>query len=63
MHLDDFDFDLPEALIAQFPLPSREASRLMILDRGKGEISSRSFTDIEEFLNPGDVLVMKSGPV
>ena len=63
MHLDDFDFDLPEALIAQFPLPSREASRLMILDRGKGEISSRSFTDIEEFLNPGDVLVINNTKV
>jgi len=63
MHLDDFDFDLPEALIAQFPLPAREASRLMILNRGRGEISTRSFTDIEECLQSGDVLVVNNTKV
>ncbi len=55
---DDFDFDLPEELIAQVPLKDRSASKLMILDSEKKTIQDGTFTDILEHLQPGDALVM-----
>lgn len=55
---EDFDFDLPEELIAQTPLADRSASRLLVLDRKSGAISDKHFADIVDELNPGDALVM-----
>ncbi|MBM3347558.1 MAG: tRNA preQ1(34) S-adenosylmethionine ribosyltransferase-isomerase QueA, partial [Betaproteobacteria bacterium] len=54
--LSDFDFDLPEALIAQFPAPQRTGSRLMHVS-GRG-IAHRQFDDLPELLAAGDVLVL-----
>ena len=55
---EDFDFDLPEELIAQTPLADRSASRLLVLDRKTGAISDKHFAAILDELNPGDALVM-----
>jgi len=63
MLLDDFDFYLPEELIAQHPLEKRDASRLLVLDKHTGEIKERSFTEIVDFLVPGDVLVVNNTKV
>jgi S-adenosylmethionine:tRNA ribosyltransferase-isomerase len=53
--LSDFDFNLPQELIAQLPLPERSASRLLHVDGGR--LADRAFTDIVELLTPGDLLV------
>ncbi|MFC3039282.1 tRNA preQ1(34) S-adenosylmethionine ribosyltransferase-isomerase QueA [Virgibacillus xinjiangensis] len=58
MNIEDFDFDLPEELIAQTPLKDRTASRLLVLNRDNGEIQHRRFPDIKQFLKPGDCLVL-----
>jgi S-adenosylmethionine:tRNA ribosyltransferase-isomerase len=58
MHLDDFDYELPEGLIAQFPASQRDASRLMCLDRHTGAINVAQFTDIPGYFEEGDVLVV-----
>jgi len=58
LKLSDFDYDLPESLIAQEPSPVRDRSRLMVLDRRSGTIEHRTFIDIERCLNAGDVLVV-----
>jgi len=58
MRRQDFDFYLPEDLIAQTPLKNREDSRLLVLDRKNGEIEHRKFTDIVDYLNPDDCLVL-----
>ncbi|MBC2001656.1 tRNA preQ1(34) S-adenosylmethionine ribosyltransferase-isomerase QueA [Listeria marthii] len=58
MKVEDFDFDLPEELIAQTPLLDRTSSRLMVLDKESGEIKDQHFTDIISYLNEGDALVL-----
>lgn len=58
MLLEDFDYFLPEERIAQVPLEQRDMSRLMVLDRKNKTIAHRSFRDVLEYLNPGDVLVI-----
>ena len=58
MEVADFDFDLPEALIAQEPSPVRGGSRLLRLSRETGEIVHSSFSKLPEFLEAGDVLVL-----
>ncbi|MBC1367447.1 tRNA preQ1(34) S-adenosylmethionine ribosyltransferase-isomerase QueA [Listeria innocua] len=58
MKVEDFDFDLPEELIAQTPLLDRTSSRLMVLDKESGEIKDQHFTDIISYLNKGDALVL-----
>ncbi len=58
MNISDFDYDLPEELIAQEPVEPRDASRLMVLNRQTQEIEHRLFRDIYDYLNPGDVLVL-----
>lgn len=63
MLVKDFDYDLPEELIAQDPLLERDHSRLMVMDRVTGEISHRIFTDILDELNPGDCLVINDTKV
>jgi S-adenosylmethionine:tRNA ribosyltransferase-isomerase len=54
----DFDYFLPEELIAQRPAPRRDAARLMVLDRGTGRVSHGIFTELPDLLGAGDLLVM-----
>lgn len=58
MNVDLYDFELPESLIAQTPLPDRSASRLLMLDKATGEMEHRHFTDILDALQSGDTLVL-----
>lgn len=58
MNVSDFDFELPERLIAQTPLANRTASRLLVLHREDGRTEHRTFTDLAEYLGPGDTLVL-----
>jgi len=58
MRLDDFDYELPQALIAQYPPAQRGASRLLHLDGRTGELSDRQFRDIVELVAPPDVVVL-----
>lgn len=58
MDLKDFSYELPEELIAQHPLPDRQSSRLMVLNREQKTVTHRHFYDILDYLNPGDCLVM-----
>lgn len=60
MRTEDFDFILPEELIAQHPLEQRDHSRLLVLDKHTGSIAHRRFDNILEYLQPGDVLVVNS---
>jgi S-adenosylmethionine:tRNA ribosyltransferase-isomerase len=53
-----FDYELPSELIAQTPIEPRDASRLMIIRRDSGEIEHRVFREVEEYLRPGDLLVL-----
>ena len=63
MKTDDFDYFLPEELIAQTPLKQRDHSRLLILDRKTGEINHERFDNIINYLNSGDVLVINNTKV
>ena len=63
LHTKDFDFDLPQELIAQTPIEPRDASRLMVLDKKTGAVEHRHFYDIVEYLNPGDCLVLNNSRV
>lgn len=60
MNTADFDFHLPEELIAQTPLEKRDASRLLVVDRTSGELSDQHFDAIIDQLQPGDALVMNN---
>ncbi|SDH61863.1 tRNA preQ1(34) S-adenosylmethionine ribosyltransferase-isomerase QueA [Pseudomonas panipatensis] len=60
MRVADFHFDLPEALIARHPLAERRASRLLVLDGPSGTLSHRQFTDLLEYLEPGDLMVFNN---
>jgi S-adenosylmethionine:tRNA ribosyltransferase-isomerase len=61
--LTDYDYNLPEALIAQQPVPQRERSRLLCLDRRSGAMDHRRFTDMVNLFEPGDVLVLNDTKV
>ena len=63
MKISDFDFDLPEELIAQHPVEKRDTSRLLVLDRATGKIEDKHFYDIIDYLNPGDILVRNNSKV
>ena len=63
MKTSDFNYDLPEELIAQTPLQQRDRSRLLVLDKETGAVSHRHFYDILEYLQPGDCLVMNDSRV
>lgn len=63
MNIEDFDYDLPQELIAQTPLKDRSASRLMVLDRKTGKVEHKVFKDIIDYLNPGDSLVLNDTKV
>ncbi len=58
MRLDDFDYELPQELIAQFPASERGGSRLLHLDGKTGALTDRQFRDIVELVAPGDVMVL-----
>jgi S-adenosylmethionine:tRNA ribosyltransferase-isomerase len=59
----DFDYSLPPELIAQTPVPRRDQSRLMVMDRATGQIAHRQFSNLPEYLAPGDVLVLNDSRV
>jgi S-adenosylmethionine:tRNA ribosyltransferase-isomerase len=61
--LSDYDFELPEAQIAQQPLGTRDASRLMVVSRATGAWQHRQFAELSELLRPGDVLVVNDARV
>ena len=63
MKTDDFDFYLPEKLIAQTPLEKRDSSRLLVLDKETGNITHESFSNIIDYLNEGDILVLNDTKV
>ena len=63
MKTDDFDYYLPEELIAQTPLKKRDSSRMLVLDKQNGNIFHKTFSDIIDYLNPGDTLVLNDTKV
>ena len=63
MRLEDFDYYLPEDLIAQSPMEQRDGCRLMVLDRSKKTVEHRHFYDILDYVNPGDCLVLNDSRV
>ena len=58
MNVEEFDYHLPESLIAQTPLKNRDQSRLLVLGRKTGNIAHKHFTDIMDYFEPGDTLVL-----
>lgn len=58
LRTSDYDYPLPEELIARYPLPQREASRMMVLDRAAGMIEHRHFTAFPDYLRAGDLVVL-----
>ena len=60
MNTNDFDFELPEELIAQTPLEQRDASKLLVIDPVTKEMTDTHFDHIIDQLNPGDALVMNN---
>ena len=63
MKVEDFNYELPEELIAQTPLEERDASRLLVLDKASGKTEHKIFRDIIDYLNPGDTLVLNDTKV
>ena len=63
MKTDDFDFYLPDELIAQTPLKKRDSSRLLVLDKKTGEVEHKHFSDVINYINPGDTLVLNDTKV
>ena len=63
MKVSEFNYELPERLIAQVPIEKRDESRLMILDREQQQIEHKTFKDIIDYLEPGDCLVRNNTKV
>ena len=63
MQVKDFDYELPQELIAQDPIENRSESRLMLLDKTTGQIGHKHFYDIIDYLEPGDCLVLNNTKV
>jgi len=63
MNLSDFDYNLPKELIAQYPLKERDASRLLVLNKNTGKIEHRTFKDITDYFNKGELLVLNDTKV
>lgn len=63
MHINDFDYELPQELIAQTPAAKRDASRLMVVNRESGTIEHKHFYDIIDYLKEGDCLVLNNSKV
>ena len=63
MNVSDFDYNLPEELIAQTPLKKRDSSKLLVLDKNNGDIKHETFSNITNYLRSGDVLVLNDTKV
>lgn len=63
MRVEDFDYNLPEELIAQKPLEKRDSSKLLVLDKNTGEIEHKHFYDVLDYLEEGDTLVLNDTKV
>ena len=63
MNVSDFNFDLPEELIAQDPLEDRASSRLLVLDKETGDVEHKHFRDVLKYLKKGDCLVLNNTKV
>ena len=63
MNINDFDYNLPEELIAQTPLKQRDESKLLVLDKNNGNIEHKTFKNIIDYLNKGDTLVLNDTKV
>ena len=63
MLVSDFDYNLPEELIAQIPAQKRDESRLLVVNRSSGKLEHKHFYDIADYLNPGDCLVLNNSKV
>ena len=63
MRIEEFDYELPEELIAQTPMEQRDGCRLMVLDRKEGTIEHKHFYNILDYVNPGDCLVLNDSRV
>ena len=63
MKVADFDYNLPEELIAQHPNEKRDEARLLVLNRGKHTLEHKIFKDVIDYLNPGDCLVINNTKV
>lgn len=63
LNIHDFDFDLPEELIASYPLENRSDSRLLVYDASESKLQHKKFTDIIDLLEPGDILVRNNTKV
>ena len=63
MRTKDFDFELPQELIAQTPIEKRDASRLLVLDKNSGAWEHRHFFDLPSYLHPGDCLILNNSRV
>ncbi|MEG2199996.1 MAG: S-adenosylmethionine:tRNA ribosyltransferase-isomerase, partial [Anaerovorax sp.] len=63
MNINEFDYHLPENLIAQYPADKRDASRLMVLDRAKKTVEHKHFYNILDYVNSGDCLVLNNSKV
>ena len=63
MRTDDFDYELPEELIAQHPALKRDGCKMMVLDKKTGEIEHKKFSDIIDYLEEGDTLVLNDTKV
>lgn len=63
MKLSDYNYELPEELIAQSPLEDRSSSKLMVMHRKNGEIEHKTFKDIIDYLNKGDCLILNNSKV
>lgn len=63
MHINDFDYELPQELIAQTPAEKRDFSRLMVVHRDSGEVEHKHFYDILDYLKAGDCLVLNNSKV
>ena len=63
MRTDEFDFYLPEELIAQHPIKERDTSRMMVLNKETGNIEHETFKNIKNYLHKGDVLVINDTKV
>ena len=63
MKLSQFNFDLPEELIAEYPTESRDESRLMVVHRKTGKIEHKHFRDVIDYIDEGDVMIMNNTKV
>ncbi|MBQ7075493.1 MAG: tRNA preQ1(34) S-adenosylmethionine ribosyltransferase-isomerase QueA [Clostridia bacterium] len=63
MKLSEFDYQLPQELIAQKPLQQRDSSRMLVMDKNTGELTHRHFYDVLEYLNEGDCLILNNSRV